>query len=63
VTAVDPAATFSVDLDALGVVGSGSHRPECVLCPAHGDVYVAIDDPTGHRVSVSLMEAPEEPPP
>ena len=40
-TAVDPAATFTVDLDALGAVGSGLHRPECVLCTARGDVYAA----------------------
>lgn len=40
-TPADPAATFTVDLDALGVVGSGLHRPECVLCTARGDVYVA----------------------
>jgi sugar lactone lactonase YvrE len=41
VTVVDPAASFTVDLDALGAVGSDLHRPECVLCTARGDVYAA----------------------
>jgi len=30
-----------MNLDALSFVGSGLHRPECVLCTAHGDIFSA----------------------
>jgi sugar lactone lactonase YvrE len=30
-----------IDLDALGSVGGGLRRPECVLCTAGGDVFTA----------------------
>ena len=30
-----------MEVDAVSFVGSGLHRPECVLCTAHGDLFSA----------------------